>query len=131
MNSINDYLSQQDQTWQSIKLNIPNGNYQGIIQEAKIIQSKDNIYYLKFVIKILAPTNENSIVSKLYSLSDEKLKYLKKDLETLGVALESLTNLPSILESLLNKKIEISLTSKGDYQNCFINKLIESLATPF
>ena len=56
---------------------------------------------------------------------------MKKDLEILGITLDSLTSLPSILEDLLNKKVEISLTTKGDYQNCFINKLIESLATPF
>ena len=58
-------------------------------------------------------------------LNGDNIKWLKQDLITCGLALNKVSELPNRLYELLDVKLEVTVKTKGEYANVYLNRRIE------
>jgi len=104
---------------------IPDGRYQVLVERAEIAtaQSSGNPM-LKWTLRILGPAFRDRLLWKNSVLLSGLLQYVKKDLQTCGVHIQGISELPNQLEKLLDLKLEITKKTKGENENIYFNKLI-------
>ncbi len=104
---------------------IPDGKYQVLVERAEIstAQSSGNPM-LKWTLRILGPAYRDRLLWKNSVLLSGLLQYVKKDLQTCGVHIQKISDLPDQLEKLLDLKLEITKKTKGENENIYFNKLI-------
>ncbi len=104
---------------------VPDGKYQVLVERAEIstAQSSGNPM-LKWTLRILGPAYRDRLLWKNSVLLSGLLQYVKKDLQTCGVHIQKISDLPDQLERLLDLKLEITKKTKNENENIFFNKLI-------
>ena len=104
---------------------IPDGKFQVLVERAEIAtaQSSGNPM-LKWTLRILGPAYRDRLLWKNSVLLSGLLQYVKKDLQTCGVHIQKISDLPDQLEKLLDLKLEITKKTKNENENIFFNKLI-------
>ena len=77
---------------------------------------------------MLGPTHEGGIIWRNNIIaSKSNVQWLKNDLHVCGLKLVKLSEqLPESLEKLLDTKLEVTVRTRGENQNIFFNKLIDS-----
>jgi len=83
---------------------------------------------LKWTLRILAPTFVNRFLWRNSVFTANTLKYVKTDLHLCGLVLGKLSDLPKQLEKLLDIKLEVTKKTKGDNENIYFNRRIETAA---
>lgn len=129
-----DKLSEMDDVWKDTEPaaggdfdNLPDGDYQVLVDRAEIRESQKGNLMLEWTMKVTGPTHERRLVWRRNMLmSDKNIAFLKRDLATCGVALEKLSDLPAQLDELLDLRLAIALKTKGEFQEVYINELIGS-----
>ena len=108
---------------------LPDGKYQMVTEKVELLYSKNNNAMLVWQLRVLGPRyvgrkhwHRNMIVTK------ENIKWLKRDLVTAGLKIETLSLLPQHLNELLDLVVEVQLKTKGEHQNSFLNKRITQAA---
>jgi hypothetical protein len=108
---------------------LPDGNYQVIVDTVKLKKTqKTDKPMLVWEFKIVSGDNKgrkifkNDVLDPNSEYINDKLKYLKGDLSVCDVELKELGDLENSLHKLLDKYLEITLKTKGDNQNIFINR---------
>lgn len=144
--SIKDELNKFDDEWKGLPdtrsngdfTPLPDGLYQAEIDQARVEHSKGSgRLQLTLVFRIHAPNEfEGRTAVKCTQLDDDsdfgemKRGWVKQDLFTLGIQIDSISNLPEITTMIVGSLVEINLKSKysettGEtYQNVFVNKLL-------
>ena len=104
---------------------IPDGKYQVLVDKVELTtaQSTGNPM-LKWTLRILGPAYRERLLWKNSVLLSGLLQYVKKDLQTCGIQIQKISDLPDQLEKLLDLKLEITKKTKGDNENIYFNKLI-------
>lgn len=124
-------LATFDQQWQEIEVDpsgnvrLPDGNYQVSLDSTLIEKSKDGSKVLwKITFKVLTGSqNAGKLIFYTSVLNDaERLQYIKQDCYRLGFPIAKLSDLPKQFERMLDIKVEVQLKTKGEYQNCYIQK---------
>ena len=112
---------------------VPDGKYRATINSASIVESQfDGSAQLKIEYIVLSGDSAGRKVFKYYDLENVlRIPFLKQDLYRLEVEIEKLSELPSRLDVLLDKVVDIKLQTKEaasgkSYQNCYINGLAEA-----
>jgi hypothetical protein len=128
-------LATMDQEWMGIEVEpqqktydpLPDGKYQVKVDSVAIEESKtSHRLQLKWVLKVIAGAFQGRLIWRYNGFdSTENLTYLKKDLTTCGVTVTKLSELEENLQFLLDTVLEVQLKTKGEYQNCYINKEIQ------
>jgi len=105
---------------------IPDGRYQVAIDRVELTRSKQaGNPMLKWALKILGPTHRGRLLFRNNLIvSSDNLKWLKHDLHIAGLDLDRLSDLPGRLGELLDRKLEVTKKTKGDFENVFLNKQI-------
>ena len=108
---------------------IPDGKYQVLVERAEIstAQSSGNPM-LKWTLRILGPAYRDRLLWKNSVLLSGLLQYVKKDLQTCGIHLQRISDLPDHLESLLDVRLEIVKKTKNESESIYFNKLISRSA---
>ena len=88
-------------------------------------QSSQGDPMIKWDLVVISGAQEGRHIFKNAVISEKSLPFVKSDLQRLGLKLARFSELPSHLAELLDKKIEITKRTKGDYANVYFNKLIE------
>ena len=104
---------------------IPDGRYQVIVDKVELAtaQSSGNPM-LKWTLRILGPAYRDRLLWKNSVLLSGLLQYVKKDLQTCGVHIQKISDLPNHLESLLDIRLEIVKKTKAESENIYFNRLI-------
>lgn len=104
---------------------IPDGRYQVIVDKVELAtaQSSGNPM-LKWTLRVLGPTYRDRLLWKNSVLLSGLLQYVKKDLQTCGIHIQKISDLPGQLEKLLDLKLEITKKSRDGNENLYFNKLI-------
>ena len=104
---------------------VPDGKYQVLVERAEIstAQTSGNPM-LKWTLRILGPAYRERLLWKNSVLLSGLLQYVKKDLQTCGIHIQKISDLPDQLERLLDLKLEITKKTKGENENIYFNKLI-------
>jgi hypothetical protein len=112
--------------------NLPDGKYQVSIQEVRFENAKNSgRLQLAWVFEVL--NSGPNMGRKLFHYrgldKEESVGWMKKEIYTCGLRVEKVSELPEMLDQLLDRVVEITLKTKKkdgqEYQNCFINKLLD------
>ncbi len=139
MADIKQELAQYQNAWENASEetdfeDLPDGTYQATVEEVRIERSKtSNRLQLAWVFNVLSPQKHNGRKIFHYrGLEDEKsVEWMKREVATCGLkGVQDITQLPDLLEKILYAKVEVRLktkkTRKGEFQNCYINKRLDS-----
>ena len=129
-------LAQFDDEFQSAALaergdfeTVPDGKYQVAIEKVELTQASTGNSMLKWTLRILAPRFVNRLLWRNSVFTANTLKYLKTDLHLCGLDLEKLSELPKHMDKLLDVKLEVTKKTKGDNENIYFNRRIETAAS--
>ena len=110
---------------------IPDGQYQAKLESAVIGNAKTSgRLQCTYVFCVLTPEEfEGKKVYKRDGLdSTENLEWFKGTLETLGASpedIEDMPNVPNVLNDLVGTVAEITVQTKDEFQNVYINEVVE------
>ena len=107
---------------------VPDGKYQVAVEKVELTESAAGNPMLKWTLRVLAPTFVNRFLWRNSVFTPNTLKYVKTDLHLCGLDLGKLSDLPKQLEKLLDIKLEITKKTKGDNENIYFNRRIETAA---
>jgi hypothetical protein len=107
---------------------VPDGKYQVAVEKVELTQSSTGNPMLKWTLRILAPRFANRFLWRNSVFTANTLKYVKTDLHLCGLDLEKLSELPKHLAKLLEVKLEVTKKTKGDNENIYFNRRIETAA---
>lgn len=105
---------------------VPDGKYQVAVEKVELAQSSTGNPMLKWTLRILAPRFINRFLWRNSVFTQNTLKYVKTDLHLCGLDLERLSELPKHLDKLLDVKLEVTKKTKGDNENIYFNRRIET-----
>ena len=105
---------------------VPDGKYQVAVEKVELTQSSTGNPMLKWTLRILAPRFANRFLWRNSVFTANTLKFVKTDLHLCGLDLEKLSELPKHLDKLLDVKLEVTKKTKGDNENIYFNRRIET-----
>jgi len=127
-------LSQWDEEYEKAPIEdrdfepVPDGKYQTVVDRVELTTSQTSGKpMLKWTLKIIAPRFIGRLLWRNNMIaSPDNIKWLKNDLNTCGLKLDKLSDLPAHIESLLDVKVEVTVRTKGENQNVYFNRLIDA-----
>ncbi len=108
---------------------VPDGKYQVAVEKVELTQSSTGNPMLKWTLRILAPRFVNRLLWRNSAFTHNTLKYVKTDLHLCGLDLDKLSELPKHLGTLLDVKLDVTKKTKGDNENIYFNRRIETAAS--
>ena len=104
---------------------VPDGDYQVVVERVEIKEARSGNKYLNWGLKILGPVQKGRYLwHRNMFASASNLRFLKNDLSICGVVLERLGTLDARLKDLLDVKLEVTVKTKGEFQNIYFNRRI-------
>jgi len=137
MDDIRSQLKEFDSAWREAVVedefkNLPDGKYQVSIDEIRFENAKKSgRLQLAWVLTVISPQeNKGRKIFHYRGLdNEESVKWMKKEMFICGLDSPNISDLPDKLPSILDSIIEVTLktkkTANGEFQNCFINKLLD------
>jgi hypothetical protein len=116
---------------------LPDGKYEAqVMRCAMETTKKTKAPMISWEFKVTSPeqfVNRRVFLNRVLN-NENGIKFAKGDFKRLGFEANSANELPTVMNMLLDKIVEITVknnTKDGvDYQNVFVNKLVEGEATP-
>ena len=110
---------------------VPDGKYQVNVEKVELAEAHTSGNpMLKWTLRVIAPQCVNRLIWRNSVITQKTLKYVKSDLQLCGLVLERLSDLPNQLRRLLDVKLEVTKKTKGDNENIFFNRRIETDRAP-
>ena len=104
---------------------VPDGKYQVRVMKAQLTESRKGDPMLKWDLVVLSGPHAGRHIFKNAVVTRDSIPFVKGDLKTLGLELPRFSDLPAHLDKLLDKTIEITKRTKGEFANVYFNRLIE------
>lgn len=121
-----DYRSEQPEERGDFE-SVPDGKYQVSVEKVELTEAQSTGNpMLKWTLRVIAPKFVNRLMWRNSVITHNTLKYVKTDLHLCGLDLEKLSDLPKQLKKLLDVKLEVTKRTKGDNENIFFNRRIET-----
>ncbi|HOP40529.1 MAG TPA: DUF669 domain-containing protein [Geobacteraceae bacterium] len=107
---------------------VPDGKYQVAVDRVELTTAQTSGKpMLKWALKIIAPNHVGRLLWRNNMIaSPDNIRWLKNDLNVCGMKLGKLSELPAHLEELLDVKIEVTVRTRGENQNVYFNRLIDT-----
>jgi hypothetical protein len=109
---------------------VPDGKYQVNIESVKLESSQKGDPMIKFDLEVISGSQAGRHIFKNSVITQASLPYVKGDLKTLGLELAKFSELAGRLEELLDKKLEVTKRTRGDYTNVYFNRRLNIAAAP-
>ena len=127
-----DIFELQDKNWKDLpeeeaRSKVEDGKYQAMIADVFVKQAKSGLWQMGWKLKLI---DNAAIVFMNTPLEGEWLKITKKTVKSCGFDPASMKELKKLIndEAFNSLMVEVTLKTKGDNQNCFINKVVDVLA---
>ena len=106
---------------------VPDAKYQVAIERMELTRARTSGQpMLRWMLRILnGPFANRCLFRHNMIATPENIKWLKTDLHTCGLEITKLSDLPQRLEQLLGVKLEVTVRTKGENQNVYLNRRIE------
>ncbi|CAM2066744.1 DUF669 domain-containing protein [Sulfidibacter corallicola] len=104
---------------------VPDGKYQVNVDKIELTRSKSGNPMLKWTLRIIGPTQRKRLLWKNSVITEASIKWLKRDLIIAGLVLAKLSDLEHRLHELLDIQLEVKKVTKNDYENIYLQRLIE------
>ena len=107
---------------------VPDGVYNCSIHTTEIKTSKSGNLMLSWQLKVLGPTCKGRMIFKhsMIAADAQRLAFLRRDLSTCGIEPGEISTLRNRLELLLDREIECKVITRGQYRDCYFNRLIRA-----
>lgn len=110
---------------------VPDGKYQVNVEKVELTEAQSTGNpMIKWTLRVIAPKFVNRLMWRNSVITHNTLKYVKTDLHLCGLDLERISELPKHLSKLLDVKIEVTKRTKGDNENIFFNRRIDTSREP-
>jgi hypothetical protein len=109
---------------------VPDGKYQVNIESVKLESSQKGDPMIKFDLEVISGSQAGRHIFKNSVITQASLPYVKGDLKTLGLELAKFSELAGRLEELLDKKLEVTKRTRGDYTNVYFNRRLNIASAP-
>jgi hypothetical protein len=110
---------------------VPDGKYQVNVEKVELTEAQTSGNpMLKWTLRVIAPKCINRLIWRNSVITNNTLKYVKADLHLCGLDLDRLSDLPANLNKLHDVKLDVTKKTKGDNENIFFNRRIQSARTP-
>lgn len=103
---------------------VPDGKYQARINKAQLAESNAGDPMIKWDLVIISGPQEGRHIFKNAVITRKSMPFVKGDLTKLGLQLKRISDLPLHLSEALDKKLEVTVRTKGEYCNCYFNRLL-------
>jgi hypothetical protein len=104
------------------KIELPPGRYVMNVVKGEVFESKEGRLFLRLDLGVMEGDMSGVIVSKLFTLDDpSRLSWLKKDMFTLGIMVQKLSELPAALSKITDQALMVEVKQNGKYTNYYIN----------
>jgi hypothetical protein len=103
---------------------VPDGRYQATVDRVELTASSAGDPMLKWDLRVISGPHEGRHIFKNAVITPKSLPFVKGDLTRFGLEMDRLSQLPEHLPSLLDKTVEVSVRTKGDYKNVYFGKVI-------
>lgn len=104
---------------------VPDGKYQARVDRVELGQSQNGDPMLKWNLLVLSGQHAGRRIFKNSVITHKSLPFVKGDLQTLGLRLSRFSELPDHLGALLDRALEVSKRTKGEYTNVYFNRRLE------
>lgn len=101
---------------------LPDAKYNVRIENVTLTRSPKGVSLLTWDLRILTGEFSNRHIFKNVAITNKSLPVIKRDLLTLGVALDKFSDLPDHLQSLVGKTLSATKRTKKDYVNVYFGK---------
>lgn len=112
---------------------IPSGKYEVGVKDVQFTTTKTPPPrpMLSWTLEITGPTHAGRLLwLNQLLVTPENVRYLKNDLHVCGVKLEKLSDLAANLHRLQGLALAVSVKTKGENTNVYIDKLIAASSEP-
>ena len=109
---------------------VPDGKYQVNIESVKLESSQKGDPMIKFDLEIISGSQAGRHIFKNSVITQASLPDVKGDLKTLGLELAKFSELAGRLEELLDKKLEVTKRTRGEYSNVYFNRRLNIAHAP-
>lgn len=109
---------------------VPDGKYQVKIQTAKLESSQKGDPMIKFDLVVISGSQAGRHIFKNSVITQASLPYVKGDLKTLGLELAKFSELAGRLDELLDKTLEVTKRTRGEYTNVYFNRRLNIASAP-
>lgn len=103
---------------------VPDGKYQVRVETVKLAESSKGDPMIKWDLIVISGDHEGRHVFKNAVITASSMPFVKGDLKILGLELKRFSELPLYFETLLDKRLNITKRTKGEYSNVYFNSLI-------
>lgn len=131
---MNNEMNELEQMWGAAAIEerktgefdkLPDGKYQAKIESIRFTRTQrtDQPMFAWDLILVSQFAGRHIFHNRVLVNADN-MKWAKQEFANLGLHANSINELTDKLDEILDAIIEIQLKSKGEYQNCYINKLV-------
>lgn len=104
---------------------VPDGTYQVMCEACRVGLTKSQKDCLKWEFVVVSGPYQDRKIFKTSLFTDKAMGFLKRDLEVCGVVLDTFSDLPANLLTIIGGFYEIVVKTNGEYKNIYINKTIK------
>lgn len=104
---------------------IPDGKHQVRIESVRLSRSQKGDPMIKWDLVVISGASVGRHLFKNSVITPAALAIVKGELQTVGIDLVKFSELPERLEELLDRQLEVTKRTKGEYSNIYFNKRIE------
>lgn len=106
---------------------IPDGRYEVIIAEATLTKSqRSGNPMVRYILRVSGSTFRDRIIRKHSAITENTIRFVRKELEICGLHLEKFEDLKSRINELEGVELEIVKVTKGEDSNIYFNRAITS-----
>lgn len=119
-------LSRYDQAYQSAAEplpNVPDGRYEAMVEGAELTQAKSSGNpMIKYRLRLLDGVAQDRTVMKNRVITEKTVGYVRQELETLGLRLAKLSDLPDHIHEVLDRVVSVTVKTREGDQNVYFNR---------
>ena len=106
---------------------IPDGRYDVVVAEAALTKSqRSGNPMIRWVLRITGDTYRDRILRKHSAITENTLRFVRKELEVCGLRLEHFADLKSRTHELEGVELEVVKVTKGEDSNIYFNRAVGS-----
>lgn len=106
---------------------IPDGRYEVVIAEASLTKSqRSGNPMIRYVLRITGSTFRDRIFRKHSAITENTIRFVRKELEICGLQLERFADLKSRVHELEGVELEVVRVTKGEDTNIYFNRALSA-----
>lgn len=104
---------------------IPDGRYEVVVAEASLTKSqRSGNPMIRWVLRITGSTHRDRLLRKHSAITENTIRFVRKELETCGLRLDKFEDLKSRMHELDGLELEVVKVTKGEDSNVYFNRTL-------